>query len=376
MKKIASFLIIIIPLFFISCDRQALVEDLDDSTSSTPYFISVVNSNPAPNETNIALNSTISILFNDNINAATLNSSTFYVTNGATISGTYFYDQPNKVAVFTPATQLSANTTYQVTLTTGITNIAGESLQSSQTWSFSTTIAAEPEINVYENTYPLFSGNILDVGNEVIATSKPIFFSISNSGLTNLIISNITISGTDISEFSLNMPTLLPISTSSPLEFSVDFIPASNGVKNIQVIIDSNDSSEPQFIINLKATAVTAAAPYILVYKGTLPILKDDVCNIGTTLIGTTSPESTISILNRGSTNLNISAINLSGTEASLFNLNLGPLTTPIAINSNSSFNVSFTPLENGSRKTTVLIDNDDPGMPIFNFSVSGRGTK
>jgi hypothetical protein len=71
------------------------------------------------------------------MDATTINSSTFLVSGEA--MGTVTYDSLNKTAQFKPLNDLEKNTTYTVTLTTGIRNALGNALSSNYTWSFTTS---------------------------------------------------------------------------------------------------------------------------------------------------------------------------------------------------------------------------------------------
>jgi hypothetical protein len=55
------------------------------------------------------------------------------------VTGTVTYDSATKTAQFKPLKDLEKNTTYTVTLTTGIRNSLGNALASNYTWNFTTS---------------------------------------------------------------------------------------------------------------------------------------------------------------------------------------------------------------------------------------------
>ena len=58
------------------------------------------------------------------------------------VTGTVTYDVGSKIATFTPASNLAANTVYAVTMTTGAKDLAGNALASNYAWSFTTAATA------------------------------------------------------------------------------------------------------------------------------------------------------------------------------------------------------------------------------------------
>jgi YVTN family beta-propeller protein len=97
----------------------------------------VTSTKPANAATDVSISTTIQATFSDIMNAATIDGSTFLMSGGVT--GTVTYDSLNKTAQFKPLNELSKNTTYTVTLTTGIRNALGNALASNYTWNFTTS---------------------------------------------------------------------------------------------------------------------------------------------------------------------------------------------------------------------------------------------
>jgi YVTN family beta-propeller protein len=97
----------------------------------------VTSTIPANAATDVSRSTTIQATFSDIMDATTISSSTFLMSGGVT--GTVTYNSANKIATFKPLNDLSKNTTYTVTLTTGIRNAVGNALASNYTWSFTTS---------------------------------------------------------------------------------------------------------------------------------------------------------------------------------------------------------------------------------------------
>jgi hypothetical protein len=78
--------------------------------------------------TDIAITSPVKVVFSRAMNAATITTTTFKVAGVAGVTGAVSYNAATKTATFTPAANLSYDTTYTVTLTSGITDIDGTTL--------------------------------------------------------------------------------------------------------------------------------------------------------------------------------------------------------------------------------------------------------
>ena len=89
----------------------------------------------------IPVNSTITVTFNEAMDVSTINTDTFLMHNG--VSGKADYDSATNIAPFTPASALSGNTTYNVTITTDVKDVAGNSV-TGLSCSFTTEALAMP----------------------------------------------------------------------------------------------------------------------------------------------------------------------------------------------------------------------------------------
>ncbi|WP_162054408.1 Ig-like domain-containing protein [Pontibacter pamirensis] len=122
-------------------------------TFSTGALVSpvVVSTDPANTATGIMLNKAIAASFSVPMDPSTLNTTTFTVKQGATaVAGTVTYS--NTTAVFTPASNLEANTVYTGTITTGAKNTEGTPLVSNYVWTFTTKPNTVPTVTATDPT--------------------------------------------------------------------------------------------------------------------------------------------------------------------------------------------------------------------------------
>jgi hypothetical protein len=97
----------------------------------------VISTDPANLATNVSLNKIITAVFNKDMNPLTVNLTTFVVKQGLIpVTGVVTYS--GMTATFTPVVNLTANTLYTATITTGAKDAVGNGLSSDYTWSFTT----------------------------------------------------------------------------------------------------------------------------------------------------------------------------------------------------------------------------------------------
>ena len=115
----------------------AIVTPMAVSGTTPPTVISV---DPGNSATGVAINKRPSATFSKAMDPLTITTSSFTLTGpGATPkTGTVAYDAVNRIATFSPASDLFSDTTYTATITTGARDLSGNALASNFVWSFST----------------------------------------------------------------------------------------------------------------------------------------------------------------------------------------------------------------------------------------------
>jgi hypothetical protein len=110
-----------------------------DSDTQAP---TVMATSPTTNAVDVAHDKNITITFNEEMKASTINSTTFTLKQGSTtLTGAVTYSDSK--GTFTPSSLLEENLVYTATLTTGAKDLAGNSLSANKVWSF--TAAANPD---------------------------------------------------------------------------------------------------------------------------------------------------------------------------------------------------------------------------------------
>ena len=223
---------------------------------------------------------------------------------------------------------------------------------------FLSNAATPPKISVRP-----MSVNLASV--KVGGVSTPRMLTIKNTGKSDLVITSITISGTNASEFSYS-PTNgcpNPIPTNGSCQVSVTFTPTSPfGKKSATISISSNDPKKPTVNVKLLGQAPPpkiSAAPMAV--------------NFATVNIGNTSAPKTVTIKNTGISDLVINDIGITGTNAQDFNQTDN--CSVIAKGSSCTINVTFTPSSPASKESANLsITTDDPKKSSLSVKLSGKG--
>lgn len=134
----------------------------------------VTSTDPANLDTDVAINRNVSASFSEAMNAASINSSTFTVTdaNSDAVSGTV--ELVGTTAVFNPLSDLAMNAVYTATITTGVMDLAENALAANVVWSFKTGE------NLAQGPAPVILGT---AGNYVILAKA----AISTTGVTSIV---------------------------------------------------------------------------------------------------------------------------------------------------------------------------------------------
>lgn len=195
-------------------------------TDLTPLTATI---SPANGATGISIYGGILVSFNKSVNSATINSSTIYLKQGATtITGTTSAAGSNG-AVFVPSSPLSYNTSYTLTVTTGVTDTSG------------------PPIALAANVTSTFT-------TQTDTTAPVVSFVSPGSGVNNISInSNIIISFSKaMAPLTLNTANITVLDGATPITGTVSAI----GTTGASFLPSSSLSNSKTYTVNI-STGVT-----------------------------------------------------------------------------------------------------------------------
>lgn len=234
------------------------------------------------------------------------------------------------------------------------------------------SIAPEPELDVYAGTdnsgVPIADAqtSAYDLGSSILGTGISQTFVLVNSGTNPLVVSNISISGTD---FTLSSsPSTIPIGGSTL--FTVDLSGNTLGTYEETIKIVSDDADESPFTFNITGTI---SAPEIEVYDGTnlsaaslLTNGQINTVNYGDVLFGNDLTR-TFTIENTGTSALTISDIS-SSSSAYIILQDINS----IAPGTSESFTVTLLSNTIGFFSSNITIISDDLDEGTFVFPLEG----
>ena len=140
--------------------------------STIPAFTSIFPvdpNNPFAGSSNVPVNDSVIAFFSEAMDPSTINTSTFTLMQGTTpVAGTVNFDG-FETAVFTPAANLTPDTGYTATITTGVACLGGNALAQNFVWSF-TTGPAQSTVPMVTSTVPTNGVMNVPLNNSIVAT--------------------------------------------------------------------------------------------------------------------------------------------------------------------------------------------------------------
>ena len=144
----------------------------------------VSSTDPSNAATAVAMNKQIKATFSKTMDVSTITASTFTLKQGTTsVSGVVSYS--GTTATFAPASNLSPNSLYTATITTGAKDVAGNALANNYVWSFTTAAGTSVENEIAPQGFAL-SQNYPNPFNP----STKIEYSLAKAGIVSLKVYN------------------------------------------------------------------------------------------------------------------------------------------------------------------------------------------
>ncbi len=210
-----------------------------------------------------------------------------------------------------------------------------------------------------------------DYGSVTMGESRSKTFVLSNSGNTSLTLSELSVSGTNSSNFEIVSPgtSSFEIPAGSSQEVEVRFTPSSAGGKTALLTISNDSDNSPNKTIGLSGTGTELPTKILDVS----PALSYDY---GSVTMGE-SRSKTFVLSNSGNTSFTVSELLVSGTNSSNFEIvSPGAISFEIPAGSSQEVEVRFTPSSAGGKTASFTIRNDSDNSSNKTISLSGTGTE
>ncbi|SHG51934.1 Ig-like domain-containing protein [Flavobacterium fluvii] len=214
-------LLLTIAILFIALISGCANDDFEEVVGVCPV---VSTTNPIDGAVGVPLNQIITATFNEAMNPATIDQSSFVLTvGGIPVSGTVTLS--GAVATFTPNSLLAPNTVYAARIKTSAKDLTGNALQADYVWTFTTGIAP-----IIVSTDPANNATGVALNKIISATFNMPMNPLTLDGTTftvkegsNAVLGAITYSGSTVS-FAPSLPLLAN---------KVYTVTITNGAKNV-----------------------------------------------------------------------------------------------------------------------------------------------
>ena len=148
MRRWINVVSLILPLFVAACGGGGGGGGTTTPTDTTAP--TVLYTIPVDGARYVDVDQEFVVIFSEGMDESSINSTNCYMSGGVT--GALTYDDASHIATLTMDDRLSYDTSYTMTLTSGLMDSAGNTLQGSGTWSFSTEPDTYPPI--VTSTFP------------------------------------------------------------------------------------------------------------------------------------------------------------------------------------------------------------------------------
>lgn len=132
----------------------------------------VTDTVPLDGATEVALNSAILVRFNEDIDPATITTTTFLLTDADdnAVAGSVEVDATNQIVVFTPTENLASDTIYTATVTEDIEDSDENNLENDLGWTFTTGVITDVVAITIESVDPDNGDTNVDRDDSVLIT--------------------------------------------------------------------------------------------------------------------------------------------------------------------------------------------------------------
>ncbi|KKK69880.1 hypothetical protein LCGC14_2929610, partial [marine sediment metagenome] len=235
----------------------------------------------------------------------------------------------------------------------------------------------DPDMNI------LFPGSSsgLSFGAIPVFTSEEITVTIENNGNLELVITGLIISGEFSDQFNLDLLQMSSVvEIGGATTFKVSFQPY--GVSNYYatVVIKSNDPENDTYEFPIFGESIGSAntGPEISVRLKDISVPDaSGSISFGNIETNELSLPARFTIENNGDSPLTIFDISINSTDQADFTLDDTKTAYDIEAGNSTTVDISFAPLSDGSKSSTLTIESNDPdsGRGIYTFTVSGIGS-
>ncbi len=202
------------------------------------------------------------------------------------------------------------------------------------------------------------SNSSLAFGEQRVGTTSGLFLTVSNTGGSTLLVSEVFTNG----PFSVSPSAPFTLAPSGIQSLVVKFTPTSEGASAGNLTLNTNDPARPTVTVSLTGTGVKPALA-----------LSATSLAFGEQRVGTASTALTVTVSNTGSGPIHVANLSVSGP----FSLFMAPV-LPFALvpNASQTLQVTFSPTIEGAATGTLTLATTDPDWPSVTVALMGTGVQ
>jgi hypothetical protein len=210
----------------------------------------------------------------------------------------------------------------------------------------------------------------VNYGNVRLDDSATKTFTITNTGLGNLLIDSVSITGAGASSYVASAPALTFLTTGQSTTIDLTFSPKAVGNQNAALIINSTDpDAEASFSISLTANGI--GSPEISVRQPFSPEVEDGEINGFGLVVKNLTYTKTFVIKNIGTATLNNLSVSISGSK----DFNFEPLKVDkLKPGKSTNLKVTFRPTSTARSTAMLQILSNDADEGVINLKFTGKG--
>jgi hypothetical protein len=195
----------------------------------------------------------------------------------------------------------------------------------------------------------------LDFGTVTQGTSTPMNVTVTNAGTAALHITNITLGGPNMSDFSFSDPacnSAVPVNASCTI--TVTFKPLAVGLRTASLTL-TDDAPDSRQVVSVMGNANAAPSPAVM--------LNPSSPDFGTATQGTSTPMN-VTVKNTGAAALHISSVVLGGANGNEFSFSNPTCNSAIPISGSCTMVLTFMPSSAGEHAASLTLTDDAPDSP------------
>src|SRR6266571_2737096 len=196
-------LVVAATLNLISCDGD---DNRPTPDTTPPTVVSII---PANGATNVAVSTTVSANFSEPLDCTSVTAASFTLTSAGAVAGSISCSGSS--VTFTPASTLSFNTTYTVTVGTAVRDAAGNALASAFTSTYTSVLPPRPETPTGVTAMPGNAQATLSWPAVPGATSYNVYTSASTPVTTNNTKTSVDTTGATLSSLTNGTPVFAAV---------------------------------------------------------------------------------------------------------------------------------------------------------------------